>query len=111
MPGDTLVNTGVRWPSKELAVERVLGIQAKLHRWARKESGRRFDDLFNLVSDPPFLQVAWDRVRSNTGARSAGVDGLPAHYVENVIGAETYLRAILDDLRTVRFVLWLCKRG
>ncbi len=34
------------------AETRVLGIQTKLHRWARDDPDRRFDDLFNLVADP-----------------------------------------------------------
>jgi hypothetical protein len=29
---------------------RVLEIQTKLHRWARDDSHRRFDDLFNLAA-------------------------------------------------------------
>ena len=35
---------------------RVLKIQAKLHRWAGEDAARRFDDLFNLVVDPAFLE-------------------------------------------------------
>ena len=50
------------------AERRVLKIQTKLHRWARDDPHRRFDDLFNLVADPGFLLVAWDRVRGNKGA-------------------------------------------
>ena len=46
------------------AERRVREIQTKLHRWARDDPHRRFDDLFNLVADPAFLLVAWDRVRS-----------------------------------------------
>ena len=61
------------------AERRVLKIQAKLHRWAREDPHRRFEDLFNLVADPAFLLVAWDRVRSNKGARTAGVDGQAQH--------------------------------
>ena len=57
------------------AERRVREIQTKLHRWARDDPHRRFDDLFNLVADPAFLLVAWDRVRGNKGARTAGVDG------------------------------------
>jgi RNA-directed DNA polymerase len=58
------------------AERRVLKIQAKLHLWAARDPGRRFDDLHNLVCDPAFLVVAWDRVRRNKGARTAGVDGV-----------------------------------
>ena len=52
-----------------VAERRVLEIQTKLHRWARDDPHRRFDDLFNLVADPAFLLVAWDRVRGNKGAK------------------------------------------
>src|SRR5262249_30393427 len=76
------VNTDAPWPSLEQAWRRVLGIQTKLHRWAGEQRSRRFDDLFNLVTDPAFLLVAWDRVRNNTGGRAAGVDGLNAFAVE-----------------------------
>jgi RNA-directed DNA polymerase len=76
---------------------RVLGIQTKLHQWASGDPYRRFDDLFNLVTDPAFLLVAWVRVRGNKGARTAGVDGNTAHYVEAVRGVEVFL----DELRSV----------
>ncbi|MCX4428428.1 group II intron reverse transcriptase/maturase [Streptomyces mirabilis] len=78
------------------AERRVLEIQTKLHRWARDDPHRRFDDLFNLVTDPAFLVVAWARVRGNKGARTAGVDGETAYYVEAVRGVEVFL----DGLRT-----------
>ena len=70
------VNTDASWPGLIEAELRVLSIQAKLHRWATDDPRRRFDDLYNLVCDPAFLTVAWDRVRGNRGARSAGVDGV-----------------------------------
>src|ERR1700756_3499317 len=57
---EALVNTGEPWPSLDEALPRVLGMQAKLHLWAVREPGRRFDDLYNLVCDPAFLVVAWD---------------------------------------------------
>lgn len=68
------------------AERRVLEIQTKLHRWASDDPHRRFDDLYNLVTDPGFLLVAWDRVRNNKGARTAGVDGETAYYIESVRG-------------------------
>jgi RNA-directed DNA polymerase len=101
MPGGALVNTGD--PELEYAYyqaeRRVLEIQAKLHRWARDDSHRRFDDLFNLVCDPAFLLVAWARVRSNKGARSAGVDGQSAYAIQarGVEGFLDRLRASLKD--------------
>ena len=79
---------------------RVLGIQTKLHRWARDDPHRRFDDLFNLVTDPAFLLVAWDRVRGNKGAKTAGVDGATALSIVEQVGIEDFLdtlRATLKD--------------
>jgi len=66
---------------------RVSEMQAKLHRWAAADPGRRFDDLFNFVCDPATLIVAFDRVAGNTGSRTAGVDGLTVADVEEQIGA------------------------
>jgi RNA-directed DNA polymerase len=76
--------------------QRVSEMQAKLHRWAAADPGRRFDDLFNFVYDPATLIVAFDRVAGNTGARTAGIDGLTVADVEQRIGVPGFL----DDLRT-----------
>jgi RNA-directed DNA polymerase len=53
----------------DLHCQRVVVIQAKLHRWARDDPHRRFDDVFNLVADPGFLLVAWDRVGTTRAPR------------------------------------------
>jgi hypothetical protein len=68
------VNTEAPWPDANTARQRVLKIQTKLHQWATDDPGRRFDDLSNLVYDPAVLAEAWHRVRSNRGARTAGID-------------------------------------
>ena len=74
---------------------RVSEMQVKLHRWAVADPGRRFDDLFNFVHDPATLIVAFDRVAGNTGARTAGVDGMSVADVEEQYGVPGFL----DDLR------------
>ena len=86
-----------------LAERRVLEIQAKLHRWARDDPHRRFDDLFNLVADPAFLLVGWARVRGNKGARSAGVDGWTAFSVESVRGVEDFLLELRSQVKDRSF--------
>jgi RNA-directed DNA polymerase len=96
------VNTDAPWPDLFEAEVRVLGIQTKLHQWAAGDPHRRFDDLHNLVADPAFLVVAWDRVRGNRGARSAGVDGVAPRSI--VFGTEGFLVGLRDDLKTRRFV-------
>jgi RNA-directed DNA polymerase len=81
----------------------VLEIQTKLHRWATDDPTRRFDDLFNLVYHPAVLEEAWRRVRGNKGARTAGVDGETAYYVESVHGVEEFLAGLRADLKARRF--------
>lgn len=98
------MNTGAPLPGLDEAKARVLGIQAKLHRWAAVEPGRRFDDLFNLVTDPAFLLVAWERVRTNRGARTAGVDGSTAYYIREVRGEGSFLADLRAALKAGEFV-------
>ncbi|WP_211269306.1 reverse transcriptase family protein [Saccharothrix syringae] len=78
------------------AERRVLRIQTRLHCRARDDCRRRFDDLFNLVADPAFLLVAWDRLRGNKGARTAGVDRRTVRSIE----AEQRVEDFLDTLRS-----------
>jgi retron-type reverse transcriptase len=96
MPQETPSNGGVSSvPGPVGPRRRVAEMQAKLHRWAAADPGRRFDDLFNFAYDPATLIVAFDRVAGNTGARTAGVDGLTVAQVEQQIGVPGFL----DDLR------------
>ena len=95
------MNIGAPWPSLEEAEPRVLAMQTKLHQWAISVAGRRFDDLYNLVYDPAFLVVAWDRVRSNKGGRSAGVDGIVPRSIEP--GGGEFLEGIREDLKARRY--------
>ncbi|MFQ6328724.1 group II intron reverse transcriptase/maturase [Nocardia sp. CWNU-33] len=85
------------------AERRVLEIQTKLHRWANDDPHRRFDDLFNLVTDPSFLLMAWERVAGNKGARSAGVDGMTAAFVRDRIGEDQFLVELRDQLKARSF--------
>jgi RNA-directed DNA polymerase len=95
------VNIGALWPDLDEAESRVLGIQTKLHQWATDDPHRRFDDVHNLVADPAFLVVAWDRVRTNRGARSAGVDGVAPRSI--LFGTGEFLAELRDDLKARRF--------
>src|SRR5215510_8635945 len=95
MPQDALPNGSAPDPAPVGSWSRVAGMQAKLHRWAAADSGRRFDDLFNFVHDPATLMVAFDRVAGNQGANTAGVDGMTVAAVEEMVGVTGFL----DDVR------------
>jgi RNA-directed DNA polymerase len=104
MSQDAPVNAGaVAWPGLFAAEEAVARMQAKLHLWAVRDPGRRFGDLFNLVYDPAFLRVAWERVATNKGAGTPGVDRVTAGQVEARAGAEGYLGQIRDLLKLGEF--------
>ncbi len=95
MPQDAPPDGGAHDGNPQGSWSRVAGMQAKLHRWAAADPGRRFDDLFNFVCDPATLIVAFARVAGNQGANTPGVDGVTAASVEEVVGVPGFL----DDLR------------
>lgn len=96
MSEDAPVNIGAALGKPFTVKQHVLSMQSKLHCWAAADRGRRFDDLFNLVADPYFLVYAWERVRNNKGARTAGIDNRTATSIEN---SEAGVEGFLEDLR------------
>ena len=104
MSEDAPVNAGaVSWPDLYLAGIAVRRMQAKLHLWAARDAGRRFDDLFNLVYDPAFLVVAWERVSTNKGAGTPGIDKATAAGFEAQGGVTGLLGHIREELRAGSF--------
>ena len=98
------VNTGaVAWPDSYSAELAVRSMQIKLHRWAGEDPSRRFGDLFNLVYDPAFLVHAWERVSSNKGARTPGVDKATVAGIETWVGIGAFLGQIRDLLKSGEF--------
>ncbi len=94
------MNTGAPWPDLDEAERRVHAMQSKLHQWAGSDPARQFDDLYNLVCDPAFLVVAWNRVKTNKGARSAGVDGIAPR---SITAEGEFLVGLREDLKSRRF--------
>jgi RNA-directed DNA polymerase len=104
MSEDAPVNTGAAaWPDADSAYFAVRRMQTKLYRWATEDRGRRFGDLFNLVYDPAFLVHAWERVSTNKGAGTAGIDRATAAEVEATVGVEAFLGQIRDSLKAGEF--------
>jgi len=96
---EVVVNTGAPWPTSDEAWWRVQRMQTKLHQWALDDPNRRFMDLFNLVYDPAFLVVAWERVRE-TGGTNCCVDGVKPR---SIVFGEHLLAGLRDDLKAERF--------
>jgi len=92
---------------------RVREMQTKLHRWAVADAGRRFDDLYNLVCDPAFLLIAWERVAGNSGARTAGVDRYTVRDVIDKVGVTVFLEDLRHQLQRTEVtnrMLIFCER-
>lgn len=104
MSEDTPGNLGVAcWPEPDAAWWAVRKMQIKLHRWASKNSARRFDDLYNLVYDPAFLVHAFERVASNAGSRTPGVDRVTVARIRSQVGVEVFLDEVREQLKARTF--------
>ncbi len=96
------MNSAAPWPGIEASRVRVLHYQRKLHRWAEADPAKVFDDLYNLVVDRATLVVAWERVRTNKGSRTAGLDGQTAPEIERR-GVERFLAELHTELKARTF--------
>jgi RNA-directed DNA polymerase len=103
MGEEMALNSDTPWPSVDDARQRVLCIQRKLHQWSKADAEKRFDDLFNLVCDRATLVVAWDRVRSNRGSKTAGVDGTSRWHVEHRIGVTPFLEELRSEMKACTY--------
>jgi retron-type reverse transcriptase len=66
-----------------------------LSKLARADPTKRFSRLHKLVRDVGLLATAAERVRSNTGGRTAGIDGQTRKQVDFALVA-----ALADELAT-----------
>src|SRR5260370_499843 len=104
MSEDAPGNPGaVAWPDEFTASVMVRSMQIKLQRWAGDDSSRRIGDLFNLDYAPAFLVHAWERVSTNRGAQTAGIDKATAAMIETWVGVEAFLRQSRDSLKSGGF--------
>ncbi|WP_217425579.1 group II intron reverse transcriptase/maturase, partial [Magnetospirillum sp. SS-4] len=78
----------------------LLNIQRKLFVWSRTEPDGAYRDMWNWVTDPHNLRVAWKRVASNRGARSSGPDRLTVRTIQDRIGVDHFLADTRRRLRT-----------
>jgi group II intron reverse transcriptase/maturase len=86
---------------KAMNVRKVQALQSKLSHAAKQSLDRKFGALYDKIYREDVLRVAWDRVRANKGA--PGVDGQSIEYIEEVIGVETFLEEIRDELHAKRY--------
>jgi len=104
MSEDAPANAGAApWPDRGSAEDAVRRMQTKLHQWVGADHSRRFDDLCNLVYDPAFLVLAWERVSTNRGGRTAGIDKITAPLIATLGKVHEFLDWIRDSLKSGEF--------
>ncbi len=77
----------------------LLTVQRKLYAQSWEKPDYVFQKLWGLVSDPRNLRIAFGRVVSNKGARTAGVDGITARKAVKS-GVEQFLANARAELRS-----------
>lgn len=87
---DTDHRTGKVW---------VLGIQSKLYQWSKANPDDQWRDMWGWLTDLRVLRHAWQRVASNKGGRTAGVDGMTVGRIRNR-SEQRFLVDLQADLRS-----------
>ncbi|MCS4044890.1 group II intron reverse transcriptase/maturase, partial [Salinibacter ruber] len=75
-------------------------MQTKLATWSQ-DPGWRSNDLYNLLYDRDWLHHAYGSVKSNSGARTAGVDGQTIQDFEEDLGEN--LESLAKELKSQSF--------
>lgn len=75
-------------------------MQTKLASWSQDQDFR-FDDIYNLLYDEDWLRRAYSSVKSNSGARTAGIDGQTMQDFEEDLGEN--LDSLTKELKSQSF--------
>lgn len=76
----------------------VLGVQRKLYQWSKANPDDQWRDMRGWLTDLRVLRHAWQRVASNKGGRTAGVDGMTVGRIRNR-GEHRFLVNLQAELR------------
>ena len=69
-----------------------------LNRLAAADPAKRFDKLYKLVRNEQLIKLAAERVRQNTGGRTAGIDGETRTHIDADL-----LHELTDELASNRY--------
>jgi RNA-directed DNA polymerase len=88
----------------------LLSVQRKLYQWSREHPNEQYHDLWNWVTSPENLWCAWDRVATNKGKRTPGIDGVTMGSIRRGRGESTFLTELGQELRENRYRPSPCRR-
>lgn len=78
----------------------VLGVQRKLYQQSKANPDEVWRDLWGWLTDPRMLRHSWQRVATNKGKRSAGIDGITVRHIQRRIGEQRFLEELRTELRS-----------
>jgi len=78
----------------------ILSVQSKLYQWSQANPGDQWRDMWGWLTDIRTLRCAWQRVASNRGARTAGVDGMTVGHIRANKGEQRFLEKLQAELRS-----------
>ena len=78
----------------------LLGVQRKLYQWSREHSDDAYRDLWNWVTDPRNLRIAWGTIAGNRGKKTPGVDGETVASIDAGEGPAMFLWKLRKELRS-----------
>jgi RNA-directed DNA polymerase len=87
-------------PDRPRSVDKLSRLRQRLGQKAKQEPDCRFYVLYDRIFRSDVLAAAWQRVSTNKGATTPGVDGVTVNDIETRDGkVEGFLKAIEEELR------------
>jgi RNA-directed DNA polymerase len=88
----------------------LLNVQRKLYQWSREHPSEQYRELWGWVTHPSNLRCAWQRVATNRGKRTPGIDGETVGRIRRKQGESAFLRELRQELREGRYQPSPCRR-
>jgi len=88
----------------------VLSVQRKLYQWSKANPKEAYRELWNWITDIRNLRYAWNRVSSNKGKHTPGIDGETVGSIIRDIGIKTFLENLRMELRSSLYQPSPCRR-
>ena len=88
----------------------VLSVQTKLYQWSRQHPDEAYRELWNWITDPRNLRCAWQRIATNKGHRTPGIDGQTVGRIRQAEGETLFLDQLRRALRSGSYRPSPCRR-
>jgi RNA-directed DNA polymerase len=95
----------------------ILKTQRSFARKAQAQREHRFEDLYHLICREDWIRAALQHVLSNTGSRTAGVDGVSKSDLKTEEQQAAFIQSLQDDLKSGNYEpmpvkrIWIPKPG